>query len=63
MKVTIDLEDLKEYIGSLSPYKDEWYGSENYMTGDCICDFLEWNNKKKFVEEFRLYLDKELVTA
>lgn len=62
MKVTIDLEDLKEYIGSLSSYKDEWYGPENYMTGDCICDFLEWNDKKKFVKEFRLYLDKELVT-
>jgi len=41
MKVTIDLEDLKEFVNSLEKHKDEWWGPINYMTGDIICDFLE----------------------
>ena len=60
MKAIIDLEDLKEFINSLSSDKDEWYGPENYMIGDCICNFLEWNDKKKIAKEFRFFLDKEL---
>ena len=60
MKVTIDLEDLKEFVNSLPQHKDEWWGPVNYMTGDCICDFLEWNNKNKIAKEFRFFLEKEL---
>ena len=62
MKVTIDLEDLKKYINALSMWKTEWYGPENYMTGDAICGFLEWNDKKKIAKEFRFFLEKELET-
>ena len=60
MKVTIDLEDLKEFVNSLEKHKDEWWGPINYMTGDCIADFLEWNDKKKIAKEFRFFLEKEL---
>jgi len=62
MKVLIDLEDLKEFVNSLPQHKDEWYSNVNYMTGDCICDFLEWNDKKKIAKEFRFFLEKELDT-
>lgn len=40
MQVTINLDDLKEFINSLHHDADEWYGCVNYMTGDCICDFF-----------------------
>jgi len=62
MKTTIDLEDLKEFVNSLPQHKDEWYSNVNYMTGDCIADFLEWNGKKKIAKEFRFFLEKELGT-
>jgi hypothetical protein len=60
--VIIDLEDLKEFVNSLSMGKTEWYGPENYMTGDIICGFLEWNGKKKIAKEFRFFLEKEMET-
>ena len=60
MKVTIDLEDLKSFIKTVSADSDEWYGPQNYMTGDCICEFLEWNNKKEIAKEFRNFLNKEI---
>jgi hypothetical protein len=60
MKAIIDLEDLKSFIKTVSDYPDEWYGPQNYMTGDCICEFLEWNNKKKIAKEFRSFLDEEI---
>jgi hypothetical protein len=59
MKTTIDLDDLKEFINSLPQHKDEWYAPVNWMTGDCIANFLEWNNKKKIAKEFRFFLEKE----
>jgi hypothetical protein len=62
MKTTIDLEDLKEFVNSLPQGKDEWYAPVNYMTGECLADFLEWNGKKKIAKEFRFFLDKELET-
>lgn len=62
MKTTIDLEDLKEFVNSLPQHKDEWYAPVNYMTGDCLANFLEWNGKNKIAKEFRFFLDKELET-
>lgn len=56
MKVTIDLEELKKFINALDPYPDEWYGKENYMTGSCIREFLEFNGNKKIAKEFGLFL-------
>lgn len=60
MKVMIDLDDLREFVNSLEQNKDEWWGPVNYMTGDCICDFLEWKGKNKIAKEFRFFLEKEL---
>ena len=62
MKTTIDLEDLKEFVNSLPQHRDEWYAPVNYMTGDCLANFLEWNGKNKIAKEFRFFLDKELET-
>ena len=62
MKTTIDLEDLKEFVNSLPQHKDEWYAPVNYMTGDCLANFLEGTGKNKIAQEFRFFLDKELET-
>ena len=60
MKVTIDLNDLKKFINTLDSDSDEWYGPENYMTGSCIKDFLEWKGEKEMVEEFNTFLQNSL---
>ena len=60
MKVTIDLNDLKKFIKTLDSNSDEWYGPENWMTGKCIQDFLEWKGEKEIAEEFGKFLQKEL---
>ena len=62
MKTTIDLEDLKKYTNTLSQYRDEWWGPENYMAGSCIYDFLYWNGNDKIAKEFKTFLDDELIT-
>jgi hypothetical protein len=62
VKVIIDLEDLKEFVNLLPKHKDEWYAPVNYMTGDTICGFLEWNGKNNIAKEFRFFLEKELET-
>ena len=62
MKVTIDLEKLKDFINTLSNDKDEWYGPENYMSGTCIYDFLYWNGNDKIAKEFKTFLNNELAT-
>ena len=56
MKTTIDLKDLKKYINTLSRNKDEWYGPKNFVAGDFIANFLEWNDKNEIAKEFRHFL-------
>ena len=60
MKVLIDLDDLKKFIKTLDSDSDEWYGPENYMTGRCIQDFLEWIGEKEIVEDFNKFLQEEI---
>ena len=51
---------LQTWIKILPFFVVEWYAPVNYMTGDCLADFLEWNGKKKIAKEFRFFLEKEL---
>lgn len=56
MKVLIDIDDVKEFIGSKEEYKDEWYGNVNEMYADCIIDYLRWSGKNKAVFELENYM-------
>ena len=59
MKVTIDLENLKDFINTLPKHKDEWYAPVNYMYGDCIAEFLVWNGNNKIAKEFIHFLNAD----
>lgn len=61
MKTTIDLEDLKGFVNSLdSSSRKNWCGPVNYMSGDYIVDFLEWNGNTEIAKEFRSFLEEGL---
>ena len=56
MNTTINLNDLKKFIKTVNPDEDEWYGPQNYMTGSCIHDFLEWKGEQALADEFYKFL-------
>lgn len=56
MKVTIDLDHLKEYLSSQSDDKDEWYGAESYMIADCFREYFKTINMSG-LEEFSSFVN------
>jgi hypothetical protein len=51
MKVEIDLEEVKAYIVAQGDDCDEWYGPEDYMTGDTIRRMFDYLNEEKASKE------------
>lgn len=58
MKITFDIEDLKQFYLSQSTDKDEWWGPERDLNVSGIILFLEYLNKNKAVAEMENFTHK-----
>ncbi len=58
MKITFDIEDLKQFYLSQPTDKDEWYGPERDLNTSGVMLFLEYLDKKKAVAEMEDFMYK-----
>ena len=59
MKVTIDIEDLKQFYRSSSDTKEEWYGPENVLKLEVLIEFLRFIEKEKAAIELESFIKSE----